>query len=281
MKLSSIITFSIVLFPGYCISPEKPVSTYAETDRVVAIAVDGVKESDADKPFKELQSILHSKGYHTLWRGKEHNCRASQPYHLSLPAYANFFTGTVDERIKDNSFKGKLKKKTLFDIYPDSQLFSSWGPIRRVMSNDKVVQQERAFVVFHEPAPFVASDDLIVEAFKSFYVGSTFSFVHLVDADNFAHTRKYLAYRKAANNSAKLGLEIMEHTERVVPGNNLFIFFSDHSRGNGRQWTSHGSYLPESGSIWMMLASNTPIRFTIPLCDHTALNAIVKASLIF
>lgn len=246
-------------------------------DNLVVIGLDGMKEEDIRSPYTELLFLLKAKGYFTYWYGKSHNCVTSQPYNISLPAYANFFTGTVDPRITTNSFTGKLKKQTLFDNYKNSQLFSSWDPLKVIMSNNKKLVDEHGFIVSSNGFPRSPDDWVIKEAFLEFYLGSEFSFVHFGDADNYAHLRNYIKYRQSINLSAKYSLEIINHVEHISDSGKAFIFFSDHSRGRLLNWHSHGKHLPESKHIFILIASTLELNFTLPICDHTALHGIIKS----
>lgn len=271
----------ITLFAVLFINPVsfRSLDTKSPTDisHVIAIAWDGVNEADAVPFLGELLIELKHKGYHTYFYGKDKHCTTGQPYNISLPAYSNFFSGTVDERIKTNTFSGKLKRKTLFDTYLNSQLFSSWKPLENVMSNSKSLVAEHSFIVSHNMFPKLRDDWLVKEAFTSFYLGSEFSFVHFGDADNYAHNRRYISYIKSIALSAKYTKEIVEHTETISSKGKLFIIFTDHARGKLFKWHSHGQHIPESKYIFITLVSSIPLSFNLPICDHTALNGIVKA----
>lgn len=275
------IYYSFIFLLLLAISPVKVTPTTNRSpkniDHLVAIGLDGMKEEDAKGSYTGLMSILQARGYYTYWYGKSHNCVTSQPYNISLPAYANFFTGTVDQRISTNTFSGKLRKQTLFDTYKNSQLFSSWHPIKFVMSNNKNLVEEHGFIVSSNGFPKSPDDWVIKEAFLKFYLGSEFSFVHFGDADNYAHLKSYIAYRRSIVLSAKYSLEIIDHMERLSDSGKAFVFFSDHSRGNYFKWHSHGKHLPESKRIFILIASTSELHFTLPICDHTALYGIIKS----
>ena len=259
------------------ISTDKHLKTI---DNVVAIAVDGIREEDAEIPFKTAFRGLVHRGYYYYWYGKSHNCTVGQPHNISLPAYANFFTGTVDPRISTNEFKGKLKKKTLFDLYPDSQLFASWEPLKRIMSDSSEVQ-ENAIIYSYRSFPRMGDDDLVVQAYRAIYLKPRFAFVHFVDADNYAHNRDYVRYKKSVYSEAYHTLEVIKHTESVLPdAGKLYIVFTDHSRGNFLKWHSHGPWIPESRNIWVMMISSVPLPYSMAFCDHTMLNAIIRSSII-
>lgn len=245
---------------------------------VLAIAIDGVREQDA-LPIRLKLTTLTSRGYHLKWLGKEDGCRTSQPYNLSLPAYANFFSGSVDPRILNNTFTGKLSKPTLFDQYPNSQLFSSWEPIRRVMSNNPHLRQEHAFIVFYPEFPNVPNDPLILKAFQEFYLGSRFSFVHLVDADDYAHLGKWNEYQRSIWRQSDMILELVSHAELVLKAQPTIVVFSDHARGSWFNWRHHGTGIRGSEKIWAAVLTPDPPVFNYPLCDHTMLHSIVRATL--
>lgn len=248
------------------------------TDRVVAIAVDGVREKDAG-PIKALQVDFTINGYHTTWLGAENGCKTSQPYNMSLPAYANYFTGSFDQRISSNFFKGKLNRKTLFDIYPNSQAFSSWGPLKNVVSDNRVIRDENTFIVYRPDFPASPNDPLVAEAFKHFYLQSRFSFVHFSDADDYAHLGDWRNYKDSVKREATLIKDIVAHTETITKEKPTVIIFSDHSRGTWFQWKHHRRGVVGSEKIWILIASPERLPFAFPICDHTSLHGITRAIL--
>ncbi len=247
-------------------------------DKVIAIAIDGVREQDAE-PFKKVQQIANSTGYYTYWYGKDNNCRTGQKYNISLPAYANFLTGTVDERINTNTFKSKLNKKTLLDLYKDSQLFSSWEPMINVSSDDNEIKKENVFIVSYNQFPARGDDELVLESFKTFYLQSEFTLVHFVDADNYAHRKSYFGYKKSIQKEANLTADLIIYSESLNKSNKMFIIFTDHSRGKWFKWHSHGYYIPESSEIWALIISPIEIINTFPMCDHTYLHYLIKSQI--
>jgi hypothetical protein len=266
--------FGILLFGSLSAATSKYIKGI---DTVVAIALDGIREDDARFHFSKLINTLRNRGYYTYWYGKYTNCKTSQNSNVSLPAYANLFTGTVDPRIKDNDFKGKLKYRTLFDVYTNSQLFTSWKPLERIMSNSRSLIKENFYIVSYRNFPATPDDWLVKEAFVQFYLGSQFTMVHFSDADNYAHLKDMDKYKKSIELNAGHTLEIINQTENITKGDRMFIIFTDHSRGNLKNWHSHGKQYPESKYIFMILVSSIQLNFSMPLCDHTAINGIIKA----
>lgn len=249
-------------------------------DHVIAIAIDGVREEDAEIPFKTAFKSLVHRGYKYYWYGKSHGCAVGQPYNSSLPAYANFFMGSVDPRVKNNEFKGKLNKKTLFDLYPKSQLFAAWEPLRNVMS-DSLAVKESAVISAYSRFPRSGDDPVVVQLYREQYLKPKFAFVHFMDADNYAHNRNYVKYRKSVYAEAYHTMEIIDHTESLIPeSGKLFIIFTDHSRGKFLNWHSHGPKIEGSRDIWVLLISSVPLPYTMAFCDHTMLHSIVKSSII-
>jgi hypothetical protein len=209
-------------------------------NRVVVIAMDGVREKEAYPEFQKYIASMSDKGFQAFWQGEQQNCRTSQPHNVSLPAYATMFSGFAQEDINDNSFEGTLTVRTVFDAYQRSQLFSAWSPILKVMSNDQDIREKRGFISGRDGLPF-DEDRLIMKTFfDNRVLSNRFTFVHLGDGDNYAHAYRWQSYLKAVKYEAKYAMKIIDTIERDVSRNTFYFVVSDHGRGESeKNWGQH------------------------------------------
>lgn len=247
-------------------------------NRVVVIAMDGIREKEAFPEFKKYITTMSTKGFHVQWRGDQEGCRTSQPYNVSLPAYATIFSGVVQDDIDDNSFNGILTAPTLFDTYQRSQLFSAWRPILNVMSNDELTREKKAFISSTDGLPF-DEDKLIMKTFmEKRILSNRFTFVHLGDGDNYAHVFRWNSYMNAVKYEVTYASRIIDTIERDFPRNTYYFVVSDHGRGEkSYNWGNHGEKIPGSEKIWML--SIAPEDTESFQCTHTGLNQMVRGIL--
>lgn len=247
-------------------------------NRVAIVAMDGVREKEAFPEFKKYIATMQTKGFQVQWRGEENGCHTSQSYNVSLPGYASIFSGVVETNIRDNSFNGVLTTPTLFDVYQRSQLFSAWRPILNVMSNDETIRERNGFISANEGLP-IDEDKLIMQTFKEKRILSNrFTFVHLGDGDNYAHTFRWNSYMNAVKYEAKYAIRIIDMIERDFPRNTYYFIVSDHGRGEkSHDWGHHGARIPGSEKIWIL--SIAPEEMGSFECTHTGLNHMVRGIL--
>lgn len=238
--------------------------------RVVAIALDGIPEKEAITPMTPVVERMRALGYQVHWFGTAQQCVVSQPFNLSLPAYSTVFSGKHDRRIRNNWWNGRVRNQTLFDRFPSAQLFSSWRPIRNVMA-----ATHRAFRYFMHFGKGIGSDDLVMDGFLRQYNGSKFTFVHFVDADDFAHMQMHGSYKTLIKQESEKSLQIMEHVHQKNGPDTMFVIFTDHSRGEGKLWHSHGTGIPGSDKIWIMIVTPVAIEISMPQCNHTAMHDFI------
>lgn len=86
-------------------------------------------------------------------------------------------------------------------------------------------------------------------------------FVSLGETDDWAHNRRYDLYLGAAHRVDRY-LEILWGTISSLPeyrGRTTLIFATDHGRGSGSEWTTHGEKVPEAKYVFVMfLGPDTP-----------------------
>ncbi len=250
--------------------------TTGNIKRVVAIAVDGVRESEAAPVFQEFQKKMTELGLYSFWRGKNHKCVPSQESNMSLPAYASVFSGHAQKNIIDNRFQGKLLHKTLFDEYPDSQLFSAWNPIVNGVSND-IQTLGRAYISGSGNKP--GEDIWVMSSFRLVHdFTNRFLFVHLGDADEYAHVNHWQGYNDAVKHEADYVHEIIQTSEIAGMKETVYFIFSDHSRGDWN-WQEHGYTVPGSHAMWIMEVNPGGRPLMTAECNHIQLHAAIEKTI--
>lgn len=78
-----------------------------------------------------------------------------------------------------------------------------------------------------------------------------FMWLSFGNADDFAHANDRKAYEAALHFYDKAIDEMISLVEHLKIGNEtMIVITTDHGRGNGSNWTSHGEKLPESKQTW-------------------------------
>lgn len=244
--------------------------------RVVAIAVDGARESEAAPVFQEFQKKMNELGLYSFWRGQNHKCVTSQDSHMSLPGYSSVFSGYAQKNIINNRFQGKLLYRTLFEEYPDSQLFSAWNPIVNAVSND-IQTLGRTFISGSGNKP--GEDIWVMSSFRMVHdFSNRFIFVHLGDADEYAHIHNWQGYVDAIRTEADAAHEIIQTSEIAGMKETVYFIFSDHGRGR-QYWQEHGPMLPESREIWMLEINPYGRPTMTGECNHIGLHAAIEKTI--
>lgn len=266
--------FALVLF----VSPDSYRHTHLEPQhkpsKVVAIALDGVREVEAKEYLDSLLPGINKRfGFRSYWFGDTQGCTTSQKHNISLPAYASVLTGVVDPTITTNSLK-RLNHITLFDIY-GGELYTMWRPLRELISRDQELITNLAKIPLH--VDNVSEDEMVFESIKHISIDSSFVLVHYTDADNAAHSRSMSRYIKFAKLEAELSIDTIHFVEKLYKSITTYIIFSDHSRGLAHNWHSHGPNLKGSEKIWFVVISPISLEFSLEKCDHIAINKLIKS----
>lgn len=231
-----------------------------EPKRVIQIAVDGVRESEA------YLLKIEREGMFVNWHS---NCKVSQPYNVSLPAYASMFSGKAQANIRNNYFRGALENPTLFQEYP-SELYSAWPLIVNVMGN-----KSKATIV---PGSVYDYEDFrIFESYIKKTKRPKFTFMHLGDSDEFAHIGSWHDYIESIKNARHYIYQIIAENEAHKPNETVYVVLTDHGRGSGRAWRNHGAWYPNSSKIWVQIVS--PRSYSLKDCSHVGVHSFIKSLL--
>lgn len=91
----------------------------------------------------------------------------------------------------------------------------------------------------------------------------TFMWISLVNADNEAHMNHLSQYHDVLLSYDQYLDTLFRDLERMkLDKNTMVILTTDHGRGYGANWTSHGAEYPESRQTWAMVMNGTlkPVR---------------------
>ncbi len=206
------------------------------------------------------------------------------PTNVSLPGYENIFLGhpngckgnwcprVAEETIADKIRKDlKLKRKEI-------AAFTSWGRIRRAVFqipvgsvrsfgnsliplNDSFYQDINRKQLSDLPPwgfkglPIARWDKYTFDA--GFHYLQTekprFLYIGLLDSDESAHAGNYPLYLQSLRDFDSRLMAIVEFLKSnpEYGDNTLLIVTTDHGRGDGSNWTSHGADHPASKRMWM------------------------------
>lgn len=227
--------------------------------------------------------------------------RIDNTYGISLPAYADLLGGVRQIGVRSNKFDGRLPNPTVPDRLlkhglgdGDMAIFSSWKHIASVVSAMPPVG-------FHVDTGRKAGDgrprwkdarfdrDLqkalmahLRERDKRDAGALRFLFVAYNDSDEWAHIGNYGRYIQAIRRQDAYIRELYNYLENQpgYRGQTLYIVTTDHGRGRGRHWKSHGR-VPGSQYVWALLHAPGQAKRVDELarvletrCSHTALGAL-------
>ncbi len=180
----------------------------------------------------------------------------------SLPAYQSIFTGTAPNCLSNEC--GAVALETFFarlSRAPGSKraaAIASWGTIRDALqleSGEAFVNTGPGWFPEFSPAHRLvngsyqkaeswsgARSDAQTFAHGLVYLREQkpdFLFLSLNDADEWAHLGRYTDYARTLREYDTY-IALLRRELSALPGENWLFVTSDHDRGPGRRWTSHG-----------------------------------------
>ena len=213
------------------------------------------------------------------------SCYVNNEYYISLPAYADIFSGIRQKNIKTNHFHSDLECPSIIDRLidlgmpaKDFALFASWKHIERVVSRDnkknvymdtgykKKVRRKKSSYA-HPPWKDSRFDsDLqkdIINYLKKKKNKPRFISVIYNDADEWAHIGSYHRYLRALREQDSYIKKLYRYLEsqKEYRRQTLYVITTDHGRGLGENWEKHGP-IPGARDIWVLL--HTPDNSLIP-----------------
>lgn len=276
------ILFSLILssVPISCLAATMPASPIKH---VIYITMDGTRWQDImrDKTYFPLLWGKHVSGlevYGAVDGGRVMEV-ASIP--VSLPSYQSQMTGTV-QPCKDNKC-GRVKAKTLPENIlatrklhkKDVAVFSGWPEVGyaaesksgRVYVNvgnipvvdpvsgkpDNYMAQINALQTKKSHAYGNRMDEYTFKQAMHYFhkYKPVFLWISLVNADNEAHMGHLRTYQRVLVSYDKYLDQVFRMLKAEgLDKNTMVIVTTDHGRGDGDNWTTHGEMYPEAKRTW-------------------------------
>jgi Sulfatase len=230
-------------------------------------------------PF--LWSIVAQQGQLFGNRKLGSNVEVTNGLNISFPGYSEILTGVVDARIDSNDKNPNPNESVLEWLNRTPQFagrvaaFGAWDAFPAIFNS-----QRCGFPVNSGYDPFMLlPDDSVIDALNRlktqgpkiwdeepfdavpYYTALEYMkqarprvlFIGLGETDDWAHANNYPEYLNAAHRADQF-LQTLWQTVQSTPeyrDSTTIIFTSDHGRGDGENWTSHGKNLPESKQTWL------------------------------
>ena len=211
------------------------------------------------------------------------NVNVANPYFFSYPGYNEIFTGFPDTSVNSNDYPPNPHLTLLSYLAKQNcfrgkvAAFGSWEAYRRILDaghcgfpvaagfglygfsesspSEKLVNRMRA--ASYSPDPEEGCLDLFTQYGAIEYLKAhkpRVLYIAFLETDSWAHEGSYRNYLDAANHVDKWLKELWEtiQSDPFYRGNTALLFTTDHGRGLGNEWTSHGGN-PVASQIWFGL----------------------------
>ena len=215
-------------------------------------------------------------------RNKNSVMRVANKTNISYPGYSEMMTGMVDEAIKDNDPVNNPHRNVLEAANEDARykgsviMYGSWKSTRFAIHNE---QAGIPASVSYEPniakkqTPRLQLVDRMLAGMPHYWRSEhfdAFTFAYALEAlkndhpkviwisfgdtDEWAHSRKYDFYLKAAYDNDAFIRDIYEacESDRFYRGKTTYLITCDHGRGFGNDWNGHGGSTKGSEATWLM-----------------------------
>lgn len=199
---------------------------------------------------------------------------------FSYPGYNEILTGFADDRIDSNDkvdnpnktvlefvheqpgFEGKVAAFGSWDVFPYIVNETRSGiPVNagfRTAPGDDLTERER---FLNEMQPQVPSPWATVrlDAFTHHYAVEHLKkhrprllYIAYGETDDFAHNGNYEAYLKSAHQTDVFIKALWDwvQADEAYRDKTTFLITTDHGRGEGDEWTSHGTDIEGADAIW-------------------------------
>ena len=235
------------------------------------MAIDGVRWQEVfgagrDTLMPFLWSVVAKEGQLFGNRALASRMRVTNRLNFSYPGYQEMLAGYVDPRIDNNHF-GRNPNVTVLEWLnrrPDLRgrvaAFASWSFLEHIFA-----QRSEGFLVRAggDAGEEVVADSMIHALALQHLVEKKprVLFVGYGDTDFHAHSKLEDRYRAALRSADRFIGELWQ-TLQAIPeyrGATTLIVTTDHGRGRGRNWSSHGWRTRGSGETWLgIVGPGTP-----------------------
>lgn len=217
--------------------------------------------------------------------------RITNRFKFSYPGYSELFTGFFDERINSNSyppnpnvtvfewlarrprFRGKVGAAATWDAFRNIfneqragiDVLDGWdepfpGPAGRDPRRALVNELYRTSVKYWEGNAFDAPMHLAAKEYIRWRQPRVL-FLGYGETDEWAHARRYDLALAAARQVDRFIADLWATMQSMKQyrGKTTFIITTDHGRGSGDDWISHGESVAGAEDIWVaVIGPDTP-----------------------
>ncbi len=211
---------------------------------------------------------------------------------LSLPGYRGLLSGEFEDRCRTNSC-ANIDRETIFDglidrgfAARDLAAFTSWnglgralerhpGRITRDVDHDDYPKgvgadeaNEAAAITARARADLPlwgARKDVYTHALANLYLDHhrpRFLYLSMLDSDEFGHLDQYRNYVDSLGHYDDWISDLRDKLRDMgaYGANTTIVLTTDHGRGNGLFWVSHGMWLPSAFRTWAVVIPSTQLR---------------------
>lgn len=234
-------------------------------------------------PF--LWSVVAQKGQLHGNRQFGNKVNVANIYAVSYPGYSEMFTGKTDIIISGNK-KINNPNHNIFEYLSARKgyinnigIFTSWDVVPFILNkkrtglnmncgyyrlNDEsqpLLEAINAFQDELEEKPGTRQDMLTFIAAKDYLQRHhpKILYLGLGETDEYAHAKNYDMYLRKCAEADRIINELWHWVETTpgYKGNTTFLITTDHGRGVGTRWASHGAFITGSSQTWVaMLGKN-------------------------
>ena len=204
-------------------------------------------------------------------------------YWFSYPGRSEIFTGYYDSAVNSNEYPDNPNTNVLEflngqpDFHGKVVSFASWDAVARILNRNRngmlvniygedvqgdnltPLQKEANFAQHQLPDIFGKGErfDAATYAIAKAYLLANHPrilYIDFGDTDDFAHGHEYGDYLDAAHYADAMMKDIwtLLQADPFYKDKTDLIVFPDHGRGEGDDWTSHGSKKPHSNETYLM-----------------------------
>ena len=267
-KLVFSVVFSVL---SVSISANIPAQDRANTRNVVVVAIDGVRWQEVfgagrDTLMPFLWGTVAKQGQLFGNRALRSNMRVTNRLNFSYPGYQEMLAGYPDPRIDNNRYGPNPNVTVLEWLHRKPEFrervaaFANW-----IVFNDIFARRSDGFLVNAGGANGEEiTPDSVLHALALRHLRERkprVLFVGYGETDHWAHSRRADRYHAALRDSDRFVGELWNALQAMPEyrGATTLIITTDHGRGRGNGWPSHGWRTRGSGETWLaILGPDTP-----------------------
>lgn len=247
-----------VLLAGFLLSSTLAANAAkCHAKRVIYMTWDGTAPYEVtSEHFPYLFSnVLPHADFLGAFGGKRLMTVASIP--LSYPSYLSQMTGKVGPctsnecpRVDSETLPEELKRRLQLEK-SDTAIFASWEPIQRAVEHIKgnlTVDTGEDGHTRADDKTFLLAHDYLTQ------IKPTFLWVSLDASDHYAHQGDRVNFERTLNEYDDYLHQLIDTVNQdSCMDNTWLVVTTDHGRGVGKKWTSHGVGIPFSKFTWMFI----------------------------